>query len=184
MNIYVPQPNDKISVIAKELIKAANQANAITKTIFNGVILVVNSNIEESDSNHEKIRNAYRSRFNHLANGGKALTEWDEPLGLDVKLSIIVPLIVGFFNIIGFITILPWLVIALMSFMAFDAPGSEARWDVWLFVGIVWTYPGWFLATTFFGSQWLMKKRKSLAAILVSALVMLPVGAFLLLQYS
>ena len=44
------------------------------------------------------------------------------------------------------ITLVPWLVVAGLSVMAFDAPGSTKMWQPWVFVGAVWSYPLWLLA--------------------------------------
>lgn len=52
------------------------------------------------------------------------------------------------------LTLPPWLVMAGLSVMAFDAPGSTAQWQPWAFVLAVWSYPLWLLV---FGvASWLL----------------------------
>jgi hypothetical protein len=38
-------------------------------------------------------------------------------------------------------SLLPWLAFAGLSVMAFDAPGSTEKWQPWVFVGVIWSYP-------------------------------------------
>ncbi len=44
------------------------------------------------------------------------------------------------------LSLAPWLLMAGLSFMAFDAPGSEKSWPPWAFVLTIWSYPLWLVA--------------------------------------
>lgn len=75
-------------------------------------------------------------------------------------------------------SLLPWLVIAGLSFMAFDAPGSTANWEPWAFVAAVWSYPIWVALFAF--SAWLLfAKRRYVAAVAMTSLPTLPGVAIL-----
>jgi hypothetical protein len=39
------------------------------------------------------------------------------------------------------LSLLPWLAMAGLAFMAFDAPGSTEQAGPWLFAGSIWAYP-------------------------------------------
>ncbi len=43
------------------------------------------------------------------------------------------------------ISLIPWLPVAGLAVMAFDAPGSDKRWEPWAFVLAIWSYPLWLL---------------------------------------
>ena len=75
-------------------------------------------------------------------------------------------------------SLLPWLVIAGLSFMAFDAPGSTANWEPWAFVAAVWSYPIW-LALFALAAWLLFAKRRYVAAVAMTALPTLPGVALL-----
>ena len=49
-------------------------------------------------------------------------------------------------------TLFPWLMMAGLAVMAFDAPGSTKMWQPWAFVLAVWSYPLWLLAAA--GGAW------------------------------
>jgi len=42
-------------------------------------------------------------------------------------------------------TLLPWVMMAGLAVMAFDAPGSTQMWQPWVFVLAIWSYPLWLL---------------------------------------
>jgi hypothetical protein len=55
---------------------------------------------------------------------------------------------------IQLLSMVPWLALAGLSVMAFDAPGSTEKWQPWAFVLAVWSYPLWLLA--FGAASWLL----------------------------
>jgi hypothetical protein len=75
------------------------------------------------------------------------------------------------------LSLIPWLVIAGLSVMAFDAPGSTQRWEPWLFVAGVWSYPVWLLLAGI-GSWLLYLKQFNRSAVILSAVFTLPMLAF------
>ena len=78
------------------------------------------------------------------------------------------------------ITLVPWLVVAGLSVMAFDAPGSTKMWQPWVFVGAVWSYPLWLLAAGI--ASWvLLAFGKRLSAVIVAAVFTLPIPLVLIL---
>lgn len=42
-------------------------------------------------------------------------------------------------------SLIPWLMMAGLAVMAFDAPGSTENWQPWIFVLAIWSYPLWLL---------------------------------------
>ncbi len=72
------------------------------------------------------------------------------------------------------LSLLPWLMIAALSFMAFDAPGSEKMWQPWTFVIGIWSYPVWLLLAGI-ASWMLFAFRHFIAAVTVSAVFTMPV---------
>ena len=44
------------------------------------------------------------------------------------------------------LSLLPWLPMAGLAIMAFDAPGSTEKWQPWAFVLTIWSYPLWLIA--------------------------------------
>lgn len=81
------------------------------------------------------------------------------------------------------LSLFPWLVMAGLSVMAFDAPGSSGRWQPWAFVLAVWSYPAWILAAGIV-SWVLIARGRRYAAMAVAAALTLPgiAGAVLLLS--
>jgi len=76
-------------------------------------------------------------------------------------------------------TLLPWLVMAGLSVMAFDAPGSTEMWQPWVFVGLIWSYPLW-LAAAGIASWVLLAFGRRVAAVIVAAVFSLPMPLLLL----
>lgn len=79
----------------------------------------------------------------------------------------------------GALSLLPWLMFAGLSVMAFDAPGSDRTWQPWLFVGAIWSWP--LVLVVLSGGAWLLFRagRYGLAA-LVTALPGLPAAGLVL----
>jgi len=78
------------------------------------------------------------------------------------------------------LSLLPWLLLAGISLMAFDAPGSEKTWQPWAIVLGIWSYPLWLLLTAI--ASWLLfvfHHYKS--AITLSVVFTLPLPAMLFL---
>jgi len=74
---------------------------------------------------------------------------------------------------IQLLSLLPWLLMAGLSFMAFDAPGSDKMWQPWAFVIAIWSYPLWLIAAGV--AAWLLfvfSRYKS--AVTVAAIFTLP----------
>lgn len=44
-------------------------------------------------------------------------------------------------QLLSLLSLLPWVVAATISLMAFDTPGATERWGVWATVIAVWLYP-------------------------------------------
>ncbi len=81
-----------------------------------------------------------------------------------------------------FFTLLPWLMMAGLAVMAFDAPGSTKMWQPWAFVLAIWSYPLWLLLAG--AASWLLLKfgwRKS--ALALSAVFTLPMPAMMLFVF-
>lgn len=78
------------------------------------------------------------------------------------------------------LTLFPWLLFAGLAVMAFDAPGSEKRWEPWAFVLAIWSYPLW-LALAAAGSWIFLACSRRGLAISVAILATLPMPALLLL---
>ena len=71
------------------------------------------------------------------------------------------------------LSLLPWLVMAGLSVMAFDAPGSTQQWEPWAFVAAIWSYPAWL--TLFALAAWLLfLKRRHVGATVVALVPLLP----------
>jgi len=60
-------------------------------------------------------------------------------------------------QVVYLLSLLPWVVMAGLAFMAFDAPGSTARLMPWLFAGSIWAYPILPLASSI--AAWLLYSR-------------------------
>jgi hypothetical protein len=74
------------------------------------------------------------------------------------------------------LSLVPWLPMAGLSFMAFDAPGSTEKWEPWAFVIAMWSYPLWLLAAG--ALSWILFAcRRYVAAVVVSAIFTLPAVA-------
>jgi hypothetical protein len=77
------------------------------------------------------------------------------------------------------LSLLPWLPMAGLSFMAFDAPGSTEKWQPWAFVIAMWSYPLWLLAAGILA--WvLFAFRRYVSAVAVCGVFTLPVLGILL----
>lgn len=74
------------------------------------------------------------------------------------------------------LSLLPWIMMAGLSVMAFDAPGSEQTWQPWLLVGLVWTYPLWILAAAVV-SWILILRHRAILALCIAAFFSLPLVA-------
>jgi hypothetical protein len=74
------------------------------------------------------------------------------------------------------------MVIAGLSVMAFDAPGSTEMREPWIFVGTIWSYP--LFPLTFSLAAWVAfaMRRNRLAAVLTSIpmIIVLPLVALLI----
>ncbi len=84
------------------------------------------------------------------------------------------------------LSLFPWLMIAGLSFMVFDAPGSEKKQGSWLFVGAVWSYPLWLIVAAAISWPLLTRRHQRSALILgsvftVPAVLLLGWPIFLLL---
>lgn len=75
-------------------------------------------------------------------------------------------------------TLLPWLMMAGLAVMAFDAPGSTKMWQPWAFVLAIWSYPLWLLLAAA-GSWILFSFRKYWAAVIVAIVFTLPIPILL-----
>lgn len=75
------------------------------------------------------------------------------------------------------LSLVPWVFMAGMSFMAFDAPGSTENPEAWRFVKIIWSYPLWLLAAGV--TSWvLVFFRWSRTAVILGSLATIPMPAF------
>lgn len=77
-------------------------------------------------------------------------------------------------------TLFPWLMMAGLAVMAFDAPGSTQMWQPWAFVLAVWSYPLWLLAAAA-GSWTLYALRWNGTAVGLCLLFTLPMPVLLLI---
>ncbi|MBI4788099.1 MAG: hypothetical protein HY782_13780 [Chloroflexi bacterium] len=74
---------------------------------------------------------------------------------------------------LALLSLFPWLLIAALSVMAFDAPGSVNQPEPWIFVGIVWSYPVFPILCALIA--WLLfVLRKPRASLIVTSLPLLP----------
>lgn len=81
-------------------------------------------------------------------------------------------------QILQILSLAPWLIMAALSVMAFDAPGSEKMWQPWAFVLAMWSYPLWLLAAG--AVSWILfARRRHLWAIVVQIPFTLPALAAL-----
>jgi hypothetical protein len=77
------------------------------------------------------------------------------------------------------LSLLPWLPMAGLSFMAFDAPGSDKMWQPWAFVALICSYPLWLLGAGVL-SWVLFAFRRYVWAVVVCGIFILPVLVILL----
>jgi hypothetical protein len=71
------------------------------------------------------------------------------------------------------LSLIPWLLMAGFSFMAFDAPGSDKMWQPWAFVAAIWSYPLWLLLAAI--AAWILFAcRCPRSAVVVAAIFSLP----------
>lgn len=70
----------------------------------------------------------------------------------------------------------PWLPMAGLSFMAFDAPGSTEKWQPWAFVLAMWSYPLWLLLAGIV-SWVLFAGGRRMGAVVLAAIFTLPAFA-------
>jgi hypothetical protein len=77
-------------------------------------------------------------------------------------------------QVIQALSLLPWLMMAGLSIMAFDSPGSEKMWQPWAFVLALWSYPVWLLAAGV-GSWLLLLRGQNLVALAIGVVFTLPV---------
>jgi hypothetical protein len=79
------------------------------------------------------------------------------------------------------LSLVPWLPTAGLSFMAFDAPGSDKMWQPWAFVALMWSYPLWLLGAAILA--WvLFGFRRYVWAVVICSLVTLPVPVLVLIM--
>jgi hypothetical protein len=83
---------------------------------------------------------------------------------------------------IQLLSLLHWLVMAGLSFMAFDQPGSAEMWQPWAFVLAIWSYPIWLLLAGIV-SWILFRFGRNVAAVVLSAVFTLRLLAILLLLF-
>ena len=81
------------------------------------------------------------------------------------------------------LTLLPWLFVAGLAIMAFDAPDAAQNWQPWAFVLVVWSYPIWIAIPGLF-SWWLFHRQKPKLGVLLALLFSLPFPAFLCLVFA
>jgi hypothetical protein len=83
-------------------------------------------------------------------------------------------------QVVQLMSLAPWLMMAGLSFMAFDAPGSEKMRGPWIFVIAVWSYPLWLLAAD--AISWvLFAFRHHKSAVVLCAIFTIPLPALVLL---
>jgi len=79
------------------------------------------------------------------------------------------------------LSLVPWLPMAGLSFMAFDAPGSDKMWQPWAFVALMWSYPLWLLGAGILA--WvLFGFRRYVWAVVICGIVTLPVPVLVLIM--
>ncbi|GAB4181495.1 MAG: hypothetical protein Fur0032_22590 [Terrimicrobiaceae bacterium] len=81
------------------------------------------------------------------------------------------------FEAVQALSLFPWLIMAGLAVMAFDAPGSTQLWQPWAFVLAIWSYPLWLLAAGVV-SWFLLSLRKPKSAVALTFLMTLPMPAF------
>lgn len=75
-------------------------------------------------------------------------------------------------------TLVPWLLFAGLSVMAFDAPGSTKMWQPWALVLTIWSYPVWLLLAA--GGSWILFSfNKYRSAVIVAVIFTLPIPVLL-----
>ena len=79
------------------------------------------------------------------------------------------------------LSLAPWLMMGALSFMAFDAPGSDRMWEPWAFVIAVWSYPLWLLIAGVVSWILFAKRRSGWAIALASVFTLPAVGMALVL---
>ncbi len=82
-------------------------------------------------------------------------------------------------HVIQLASLFPWIVMAGLAFMAFDAPGSEKMWQPWAFVIAIWSYPVWLLIADVI-SWILLRCKKPVAAVVLCSVVSLPAPALVI----
>ena len=75
------------------------------------------------------------------------------------------------------LSLVPWVFVAGMAVMAFDAPGSTEMLAPWLFVGAVWSYPLWLLVLAIVA--WVLYAKKRLRGAVIATSV--PLAGFVVL---
>jgi len=87
------------------------------------------------------------------------------------KRGILITLIV--LNFLQVASLPPWLLMAGLSVMAFDAPGSQNMWQPWAFVLAIWSYPLWLIAADVVA--WMFYAfRKRIIALVITIIFSLP----------
>lgn len=77
------------------------------------------------------------------------------------------------------LTLLPWLMMAGLAVMAFDAPDSTKHWQPWAFVLAIWSYPLWLVLAA--AASWvLFAFRRYVTAVAVAVVFTLPALAIAL----
>ncbi len=80
-------------------------------------------------------------------------------------------------------SLVPWLAMAGLSVMAFDAPGSTEQTAAWVFVGVIWSYP--LLPLVCGIAAWLFyAKRRTRAAVVATTLPIVVVGGLILTLWA
>ncbi len=76
-------------------------------------------------------------------------------------------------QLVQLLSLAPWLMMAGLAVMAFDAPGSERMWQPWAFVLAIWSYPLWLLLAAI--ASWvLFRFRRYIGAVVVAGIFCLP----------
>lgn len=104
----------------------------------------------------------------------------ESPHGMANRRSAVIWLIVS--QAIYALSLVPWLVMAGMAVMAFDAPGSTDLWGPWLFVGTVWSYPVWLLASAIV-AWWLYARNRLRGAAIATSVPMVLTAAALIVLF-
>jgi hypothetical protein len=87
-------------------------------------------------------------------------------------------------QIVQLLSLIPWLLMAGLSFMAFDAPGSDKMWQPWVFVALMWSYPLWLLGAGILSWVLFGFRRHVWAVVIGSIFTLLPVLGFLLVAVA